>query len=77
MIRKNVDEVRLRDVAQWHETKIRKRETSRRDYYIPRTKEGISLVLGNAPKKYASRFYQLRVGHGAVDTEQWGHTWAE
>ena len=67
-IRKNVDEMRSRAVAQWHETEIRERKISRRGYYIPRTKEGISLVLGNAPKKYASRFYQLKVGHGAVGT---------
>ena len=25
-------------------------------------------ILGNAPKKYASRYYQLKVGHGAVGT---------
>ncbi len=49
-IRKNVDEVRSRAVAQWHETEIRERKISRRGCYIPRTKEGISLVLGNAPK---------------------------
>lgn len=24
------------------------------------------MVLGKAPKKYAARFYQLKVGHGAV-----------
>ena len=56
-IRKNMDEMRSRAVAQWHETEIREREISRRGYYISRTKEGISLVLGNTPKKYASRFY--------------------
>lgn len=27
-----------------------------------------SQILGNAPKKYASRYYQLNVGHGAVGT---------
>ncbi len=31
-------------------------------------KEGISVVLGKAPKNYAARFYQLKVGHGAVGT---------
>ena len=67
-IRKNVDEIRSKAVAQWHETEIHKREISRRGYYIPRTKESISLALGKAPKKYASRFYQLKVGHGAVGT---------
>lgn len=25
-------------------------------------------ILGNTPKKYASRYYQLNVGHGAVGT---------
>lgn len=65
-IRKNVDEMRSRAVAQWHEMEIHEREISRRGYYIPRTKKGISLVLGSAPKNYASRFYQLKVGHGVV-----------
>ena len=27
-----------------------------------------SPMLGSAPKKYASRYYQLKVGHGAVGT---------
>ena len=26
------------------------------------------MALGSAPKKYASRYYQLKVGHGAVGT---------
>ncbi len=65
---KNVNEIRSRAIAQWHETEIRERETSRRGYYVPRTKEGISLVLGKAPNKYAARFYQLKLGHGAVGT---------
>ena len=67
-IRKNVDEIWSKAIAHWHETEIRGREISRRGYYTPRTKEGISSVLENAPKKYASRFYQLKVGHGAVGT---------
>ena len=67
-VRKNVDEIRSRAIVNWHETEIRRREISRRGYYIPRTKKGISLVLGKAPKKYAARFYQLKVGHGAVGT---------
>lgn len=63
-----MDEIRSKAITHWHETEIHNRENSRRGYYIPRTKEGISSVLGNAPKKYASRFYQLKVGHGAVGT---------
>ena len=48
-IRRNVTEMRSKDTAKWHETETQNRETSRRGYYIPRTKEGISLILGNAP----------------------------
>ena len=43
------------------------REVSRRGFYIPWTK-GAHPVLGNTAKKYAARFYQLKVGHGAVGT---------
>lgn len=67
-VRKNVTEIRLKSIARWHETKTQERETSRRGYYVPRTKEGISLILGNSSKKYASRYYQLKVGHGAIGT---------
>lgn len=49
-VRKNVDKIRSRAVAHWHETEISEREASRRGFYIPRTK-GISVVLGKAPKK--------------------------
>ena len=31
-----------------------------------RLKPGIHRVLGQAPKRYASRFFQLKVGHGVV-----------
>lgn len=49
-IRKNVDGMRSKAIAQWHQTKIREREISRRGYYIPRTEEGISSVLGKTQK---------------------------
>ncbi len=65
-IRKNVDEICSRAVAQWHETEVRERETSRCGDYILRTREYISVILGKAPKKYAARFYPLEVGQGAV-----------
>ena len=47
---------------------MQSREASRSGYYTPRTKGGINLIVGNAPKKYASRYYQLKVGHGALET---------
>lgn len=50
-IRINVYETRLRDLTKWHETETQDREASRRGYYVPRTKEGISWALGSASKK--------------------------
>lgn len=67
-IKRNVYEIRSRDLMKWHETETQNREANRRGFYIPRTTKGISLALGSAPKKYASRYYQLKVGHGAVGT---------
>lgn len=49
-VRRNVTEMRSKGIARWHETGTRDREASRRVYYIPRTKEGISLILGSPPK---------------------------
>lgn len=48
--------------------KMQEREASRRGFHVPWAKAEINLILGNAPKKYASRFYQLKVGHGAIGT---------
>ena len=67
-IRRNMYEIRSRNLTKWHETETQDREATRRGYYVPRTKEGISMALGSASKKYASRYYQLKVGHGAVGT---------
>ena len=51
-----------------HERKIQEREVSRRGFYAPWTRADINPVLGSSPKKYANRYYQLKVGHGAVGT---------
>ena len=67
-IKRNVTEMRSKGIARWHKTETQDRESSRRGYHIPRTKEGISLILGSAPKKYTSRYYQLKKGQGAVGT---------
>ena len=53
-------------MIKWHELKIQERENSRRGYCIPQKKEGINPILAKAPKKYASRYYELKVGHGAI-----------
>lgn len=67
-IRKNITEARFQELAKWHEVKTQERDVSRRGYYVPWIKRGINPTLANAPKKYASRYYQLKVGHGAIGT---------
>lgn len=64
----HVAQARRRELAKWHEVKTQEREVSRRGFYIPWTEAKINAIHGNAPKKYASRYYQLEVGHGAVGT---------
>ena len=54
------------EMAKWHETKIQERETSRRGFYSPRVEKGMSKMLGHTAKKYASRYLQFKVGHGAA-----------
>ena len=39
-----------------------------REFYVPNAKSGMSPTLGRTLKKYAIRYYQLKVGHGAIGT---------
>lgn len=61
-----INEAQRSEIHSWHEAKNEERERRSRNYYTPRPKPGIDPVLGRALKKYASRFFQLIVGHGAV-----------
>ena len=67
-IKKNVSQIRGKELTSWHERKTQERETSCHGFYIPWTKAEINSVLGMTPKKYAARYYQLKVGHRAVGT---------
>lgn len=68
IIRSNIIEARSRDINKWHKAETQNREASSRGYYTPRKRGSISPMLGNAFEKYASRYYQLKVGQGAVRT---------
>lgn len=59
---------RLAELSAWRQLQIQEREASRHGFYISQEKCGIDSKLGNAPKKYAARYYQLKIGHGAVGT---------
>ena len=65
-INRKIKEVKELEVYTWYQTRNKEREARSRSYFIPRLKPGINPVLGKASKKYASRFFQLKVGHGAV-----------
>lgn len=67
-VKKKLIESKSQELTRWPEIKSQERETSRREFYIPRLKRGMSGVLGSTAKKYASRYLQLKVGHGAVGT---------
>lgn len=56
------------ELANWHETKRDEREASRQGLYFPRLKAGMDELLGSTSKKYASRYLQLKTGHGAIGT---------
>lgn len=55
-------------IYSWHEQKTKERESGRRSFKIPCLKTRIDSLLEGAKKFYASRFYQLKIGHGAIGT---------
>ena len=46
----------------------KEREARRSGFYFPSLKMQIDSLLGKTNKFYASRFYQLKTGHGAIGT---------
>lgn len=65
-IKAELQRTRLAELSAWHELKSQEREATVQEFYDPVAKSGINPTLGSALKKYAMRFYQLRIGHGAV-----------
>ena len=65
-VNRKINEAKESEIHFWHQSRNEERERRNRSYYTPRLKPGIQPVLGQASKKHASRFFQLKVGHGAV-----------
>lgn len=65
-VRKKIIEAKNAEIYSWHQDRNVTRERRNQTFYVPRLKFGIHHVLGRAPKKYASRFFQLKVGHAAI-----------
>ena len=65
-IQQNLTKIQSEKLTKWHKVRTQERKNSQRGYYLPWKKAGINPTLANAPKKYASWYYQLKVRHGAV-----------
>ena len=65
-VKRKITEARNSEIYSWHQVRNEEREIRSRSYYVPRLKAGFHPVLGQAPTRYASRFFQLEVGHGAI-----------
>ena len=65
-IKKKLNESNSQELVRWHEVKTQERESSRQRLYVPWIKGKINDVVGNKSKKYTSRYFQLKVGHGAI-----------
>ena len=65
-VKRQITEEKKSQIGIWHGQKTREREASRRGFYIPCINPQIHPLLGKAKKSCASRFYQLKTGHGAI-----------
>lgn len=63
-VRTELKRTTLDELSTWHLLKTQESEDSRRGFYISRTKFNI----GKSAKVYTARYYQLKIGHGAVGT---------
>ena len=67
-VRRRITQEKRSQIHNWHRQKTLERESNRRGFYIPFVKSQIHPLLGQTRKFYASRFYQLKTGHGAIGT---------
>ena len=67
-VKRQITEEKKLQIYTWYKQKTREQESSKRGFYIPCLKTQIHPLLGKAKKLYASRFYQLKAGHGAIGT---------
>lgn len=67
-IKVEIQKTKVAELVQWHQTKSQEREATLRRFYIPKVKGGMSPAFSNTSKKFATRYFQLKVGHGAIGT---------
>ena len=67
-LKKRISEEKKAQLLTWHDQRAKERESQKSGFYIPSQKAEMDLLLSKTKKYYASRFYQLKIGHGAVGT---------
>ena len=67
-VKRQITDEKKSQISIWHREKTMERERYLRGFYIPSIKPQIHPLLGKAKKFHASRFYQLKTGHGAIRT---------
>ena len=64
-LKRRITEEKKVQLSTWHSQMTKERESRRSGFYFPSLKTQIDPLLGKTNKFYASRFYQLKTGHGA------------
>lgn len=67
-LKRQITEEKKSQLQAWHDQKIEERESRKSGFYVPSLKAEIDPLLGKTKKVYASRFYQLKIGHGPIGT---------
>ena len=67
-LKRRITEEKKVQLSTWHSQMTKEREARRSGFYFPSLKMQIDSLLGKTNKFYASRFYQLKTGHGAIGT---------
>ena len=67
-LKRQITDEKKAQLRAWHEQKTKEREGRKRGFYVFSPKAEIDPLLGKSQKFYASRFYQLKAGHGAIGT---------
>ncbi len=67
-LKRQITEEKKSQLRAWYEQKTKERESRKGGFYVLSLKAEMDPLLGQTKKVYASRFYQLKTGHGAIGT---------
>ena len=67
-IKKRINKEKTAQLTAWHNQRLKEREIRKSGFYIASFKAEIDPLLSKTKKYYASRFYQLKIGHGPIGT---------